>query len=509
MQRLKRARQARSCAVTDARDEPPFVLTEAGATGLRVAAANTAAETHGVRPDMRFTDARAVCPDVAAEPIDRAADHQALTGLMAWHRRYSPSVAVDGDDGVMLDITGCAHLFGGEARLLKDMMQRLSKARLSGRISVADTQGAAWALARFAHSDQIIAPAGEMRAALADLPMAALRLTGQTARLLRRFGLTRIGQLYDLDRKALARRFASKTAAEAVLLRLDQALRVVAEPFTPSQPPPRHRVRLSCAEPIMHPDGVAAALERLAPRLHDALTHADCGGRAFQFTAFRTDGTASVVAIATARATRDPRHLTRLFSHRLERIDPGFGIDHFTLEADRTGPMTVHAPSFETVWADARGDDATVAALADRIAARLGDGAVRRLAAQASHIPEQADTTAPWSAPADDWANAANAQAGARPLRVFDAPEPVAVVAEIPDGPPARFTWRRVTRRVARASGPERISPQWWETPGTQPAPTRDYYVVEDEHGRRYWLRRDGFYEPDRPPRWLIQGLFP
>lgn len=507
---MRARRLAPGTAEDSAPCEAPFALTEAGATGLRTAAVNRAAHALGVTADMRLTDARAICPHLAAEPIDRDADRTRLAALAAWHRRYSPSVAADGDDGVMLDIAGCAHLFGGEAALAAEMIRRLGSAGLTGRLGFADTQGAAWALARFASGDRANAPVGETRAALVDLPLAALRLAAETVTLLRRFGLTRVGQLYDLDRRALARRFTSKTAAEAVVLRLDQALGACDEPFTPSRPPPRYRVVSPCAEPILHPEGVAAALHDLAPKLRDVLTRDDCGGRRFRFTAFRTDGTSSAVGIATAQPTRDPAHLTRLFAHRLERLDPGFGVDLFVLEAGRTGPMTIRAPCLTAAWADAQGDDAAVAALADRIAARLGDGAVRRLVPRASHIPEQAEATTSWAAAGRDWAASANGQAGPRPVRVFEAPEPIHVIAEIPDGPPARFTWRRVTRRVARAAGPERIAGEWWRAPEAQEPPTRDYYVVEDEDGRRYWLRRDGFYgDPAASPRWFLQGLFP
>lgn len=489
-------------------DAPPFVLTEAGAAGLRVVAVNAAGAHYGVQTDMRFTDARAVCPHLVGEPIDRAGDAKALTTLTAWHRRYSPSVAADGDDGVMADVTGCAHLFGGESAMAADLTQRLAKAGLTARVGLADTQGAAWALARFSTCTHALAPPGETRAALADLPMAALRLAPDTTTLLHRFGLTRIGQLYALNRSALARRFASKTAAEAVVLRLDQALNPAAEPFTPSRAPTAHRVTLPCPDPITHPEGVAGALTTLAQRLEIMLARRDCGGRGFRFTAFRADGSASCIQISTARPTRAPTHLIKLFAHRLERIDPGFGVDLFALEAARTGPMAVQATRFDAAWAGGRGDEAGVDALADRMAARLGDDAVQRMLPKACHIPEQAEGTAPWSTPAGQWADAVKTRAGARPLRVFDRPEPVQVMAEIPDGPPARFTWRRVTRTVARASGPERIAAQWWETPEAEPAPTRDYYVVEDREGRRYWLRRDGFYGQDTPPRWMIQGLF-
>ncbi len=496
-------------------EAPPFALTETGARGLRVAAADEAAQAIGIDPDMGFTDARAICPHLVGEPIDRAADRGALARLVGWHRRYSPCVSLDRfadpSDAVLLDVSGCAHLFGGEAAMAADMQERLGAAGLQARIALADTSAAAGALARFSDACITIARVGETLEALAHLPVAALRLTADTAQLLRRFGLSTIAQLIDIDRGALKRRFPSKVAAEAVLLRLDQALGARDEPFTPDLPQPAHRVRLSAPEPILHPEGVQAALSHVLEQLQGLLERRDCGGRMFLFTAFRVDGSSYVLRVATARPTRDPAHLQRLFAHHLERIDPGFGIDLFTLEARRTGPLNLTTPALDSDWITMGGDESALCALADRLSARLGDHAVRRLHPVDSHIPERAEQAAPLNALACDGGKAwgATPQRGPRPLRVFEAPEPITVMAEIPDGPPMCFTWRRVARRVVRASGPERIAGEWWRAPDGAEPPTRDYYVVEDEAGRRYWLRRDGFYGHDSPPRWLIQGLFP
>ncbi|MEM8920064.1 MAG: DNA polymerase Y family protein [Pseudomonadota bacterium] len=515
LDRLRRTRlalQNQPICAAPAKPRQAFVLTEIVANGLRIAAANTLAAKAGVTPGMMFTDACARLPGLQSEEIDRKHDAHALHRLGLWMTRWTPLAALDGLDGVMLDVSGCAHLFGGEAELLADMSNRLSAVGISHRLGLADTPGAAWAAARHAPMNTIIPPNAQKHT-LGSLPVESLRLSDDTVRLLRRFGLTRVGQLYGVDRKSLARRFQSRETADAVVRRLDQALGLTLEPIHPLSPPPEYRARLSCPEPLLHTDGVRAGLETLLIDVCAQLTAHGKGAREFVFTAYKADGGLSQVKISASRPVRAPDHAMRLFRDKLETIDPGFGLDLLSLEARRTSAMEIAAPRFSHLQAETRqtGDMTALSALVDRIMARLGEDAVTVHTPQASHIPERAVEVFAFEGDTPDWSQDEAAITAPRPLRLLDRPEPVSVLAETPDGPPRRFVWRKVTRNVARAEGPERISPEWWRLDSHHTRPrARDYYRVEDVQGRRFWLYRDGLYEDDKgdKPVWYMQGLF-
>lgn len=531
LERLRRARQATarrqglsSNTTSPAPDEAsrrgaqptppsrsrPFVLTESGRHGLVVAAANRTAREAGIGPGLGFTDACARIGDpqgLAFEEIDRIADMRALKRLARWMVRFSPLVALDGIDGLMLEVTGCAHLFGGEDAMARAMTERLNAAGHSARIAIAATPGAAWAVAHMGAGPVTVLPDGEERTGLADLPVAALRLSPAADTLLRRFGLTRISQLYGLDRKALARRFSSRETADMVTLRLDQALGLRAEPLTPERAPPDFWARLACPAPIAATEGVTIGLETLAADLCKQLDTHGLGARDFLLTAFRADGGLSSLEVSAARPVRDNRHVLRLFSEKIETIDPGFGIDLMTLAADRTDPVSIASAPLSAELGGGGADLDALARLADRLAARLGEAAVNIAAPNASHIPERAEAQTAFAG--DLAAPAQPHAAGPRPLRLLDPPEAVEVIAEVPDGPPQRFIWRRVPRRAVKADGPERIAPEWWRIPH-EGKRARDYYRVEDIEGRRYWLFREGLYDDNRggPPRWFMHGLF-
>jgi protein ImuB len=560
LERLARHRRRQGTAATGARpDDPacPFALIEAGAHGLSIVAANRAARTGGVVPGLGFSDAMARLPRLESEEIDRAGDRLALRRLAGWMGRYSPLVARHGSDGLMLETTGCDHLFGGEDAMAAEISDRLDALGLTARIGLAGTQGAAHALARAAPESPAILAPGEEHDGLAGLAVSALRLEDASSRLLRRFGLNRIGQLYGVDRRALARRFASREAAEAVVMRLDQALGLRGEPLAPIRPAPAHSARLACPEPLLHREGVWAGLERLLGEACRELAWHGRGARGFRLAAYRSDGSVSCVSVRAARPVRAPGHALRLFGERLDEIDPGFGIDLMVLEAFRPDSMHAGRPVLSAELAGHTLDMHEVSALADRIMARLGEGAVQVAVPQSRHIPEQAERLVSFKGELADWP--ARDGAGAdRPLRLFARPEPVEVLAEVPDGPPIRFVWRRMARRVARADGPERIAPEWWMEGGTSlptpvpvhevatattrperdPSPsgaeragaaqpalsathraapaqravkrTRDYYRIEDEAGRRYWVFRDGLYGDGRggAPQWYVHGVF-
>jgi protein ImuB len=558
--RLRRAVRARKTgSAKPGRGKPPephlpFVLIESGAHGPWVVLANAPACRLGVTAGLAFTDAKARAPGLAFEEIDRAADARSLRQVADWLVRFSPLVALAGEDVLMLETTGCDHLHGGERAMMDRLSALLDRNGLPHRLGLAGTQGAASVLAHAAPG--MCLDEGSEHDGLAGLPVSALRLSDEAETLLRRFGLTRIGQLYGIDRKALARRFQSRSAADAVLLRLDQALGLRHEPLAPLRPVPLRSARLPCPEPIATSEAITMGLEQLASDLCKDLSAAGLGARVFCLTAFRADGTRSEATIKAARPVRSPPHILRLFRERIDGIDPGFGIDLLILEAHRTDVMEVGPMALSGNLAATQTDEVALSALADRLVARLGEGAVSILRPEESHLPERTrrevlfDGALPRAAPRAR-------VTGPRPIRILDHRESVTVLAGVPDGPPQRFIWRRLARIVTRADGPERISPEWWmhtSLPGPAPRiegsqPTwltprmdpradaldiarartafnvpdedpghvvkflpraRDYYRVEDAGGRRYWLFRYGLYGDGRggAPEWYVHGLF-
>lgn len=438
--------------------------------------------------------------------------------MAAWLVRFSPLVALDGDDGLMLETTGCDHLFGGEVHMTTELSRRLSAAGYGHRLAFAGTGGAAYALARGkAEKDApAILPSGNEQEGLANLQVSMLRLSDATLTLLRRFGLTRIGQLYEIDRKALARRFHSREAADAVCMRLDQVLGRRNEPLEPFRSPPEFTERLPCPEPLTSGAGIHAGIALLVDKLCKALTEGGVGARSFVFRAFRSDGEVISLQVNAALPVRAAEHVVRLFGEKPDSIDPGFGIDLLQLEAFRTAPMLAGSRPLSGELARADIDEVALAALADRINTRLGEGSVRVSIPMARHAVDMAEETRAFAGEMPEGALPPANVKGLRPIRVFDRPERVEVMAQVPDGPPLSFVWRRLVRRVVRADGPERIAPEWWTylppaAGETQALPrARDYYRVEDADGRRYWVFREGLYGDDRgaAPDWFVQGLF-
>lgn len=485
--------------------------------GLTIVAANARALNLGLAPGLALADARARVPTLLSEPIDRRADRAALGALADWCLQWSPSVALDAEDGLLLDTTGTDHLVGGEEALLDTIRTRLAHLGFTARLGLADTGPGAAALARFATGPDTPArraPAGQTAHALAPLPVESLRLLPETALLLRRLGLKAVGDLMSVPRLTLARRFARKTPGEAVLHALDGALGFRETPLRPRRPAPDYRVRLMPLEPLVSTEGVLQAAHTLMRELCRSLARDGRGARRLTLLACRSDGSRTRLNLAMSEPSHDARHLMSLLAERLVSLDAGFGLDALILAVPEAHPLqsAQHTLTDETVG---ERDPRREARLVDRLINRLGADHVTRLLPQASHIPEWA--VRPHSAletdgvrSAEAWAEIGHAPA-ARPLRLLPRPEPIAVMAEVPDGPPLRFTWRRVARRVVKAAGPERIAPEWWHTASQAQERTRDYYTVEDETGRRYWLYRDGLYcEGGRegPPTWYVHGLF-
>jgi protein ImuB len=439
-------------------------------------------------------------PDLAVEPEDAAADARLLAVLADACLRYTPLTAIDPPDGLLLDVSGCAHLFGGEAGLLDDLAARLARSGFAHRCAIAGSIGAAWAAARFASAT--IVAAGAERDLLTPLPLSALRLPAETVAALARVGLKRIGDILDLPRAPLAARFG-----DALLRHLDRALGREQEPLSPRLPVAPYLADQPFPDPIAREEDVLAVAERLAARLKLALERRGEGARVIELTLFRTDGAVRRVAAGISRPLRDPGAIRALFVERLaalgDALDPGFGFDLARLAVLTAEPMPP-----QQVGLDTREDAADLARLIDRLSARLGARRVTRLAAYDSHIPELAAGAAPAQrGDAAGWeafrAYRAAAELPARPLRLFARPEPIEAVAEVPDGPPLRFRWRCALHEVVAAEGPERIEGAWWSEEG---GPTRDYFHVEDRAGLRFWLFRAGLYRGAARPCWFMHG---
>lgn len=441
---------------------------------------------------MTLADAQAAVPALAVAEADPTADAEGLGHLADWCSRWTPWTATDGADGIILDVGGCAHLFGGEAVLLEEMCSRVQGLGFAVRAALADTPAAAWAWARYGGGG--VLPPGEQSAALAPLPVAALRLPASMVHELERLGLATVAAVAAIPRAPLASRLGT-----ALLHRLDQVSGRRAEPIGPRPPPVDWTRGRSFAEPIGRREDVEAGLSLLLLDLTTGLVAAHRGVRRLTLTIYRVDGSLQRWTIGTARPSHAADHLARLFAEALERFDPGFGIEALTLTAPLTEPM----PARQLDWQHSDAEPEALVHLIDRLQQRLEAGDVVRVAPMQSHLPERAITAvAPLAAPAcAGWMVPLP-----RPLRLLPTPEEIAVTAPVPDDPPVAFRWRRVHRRVIRAEGPERIAAEWWRTAADTPA--RDYYWVEDEGGRRYWMFRNGLYVPGHPARWYLHGLY-
>ena len=467
-------------------------------------AADPCALACGIAPGQGVADAQTLVPDLLVLPADPAGDLADLHRLAEWATRFSPLVAPDPHDGLLLDITGCAHLWGDEEKLLADALRRLKSHGFDVAGAIAGTIGAAWAAARFGNGAAII-PAGAVSGALAGLPVQALRIDAATADGLMRLGLRRIGDLYPMKRAGLAQRFST-----ALITRLDQALGCAAETLSPLLPPPEHRVGLGFAEPISAPESIRRVSEILVERLTQELAEHQRGARTLKLSAYRLDSTVSAVAIGTARASAAPRHLFHLLAEKLERIDPGPGIEFMNLAAARTEIVTP-LQSGMIDMDEAAISAADLAPLMDRLANRLGAERLARPVPVESHVPERAiRLVSPPMNQTDDRKKTHWPKLPPRPTRLLPNPEPIEVMAPVPDDPPITFRWRRIQHRVTWAEGPERVAPEWWRPIGRDPDrhETRDYYRVQDETGGRYWLYRAGLYQADRQPRWFLHGVF-
>lgn len=501
-----------------ATDAGPLALILRTARGAVIHALNPAARALNLSRGQTQADARAMIPHLTCHPADLPADDRALQALAVWAERWSPSVTVDpsegGLEGLFLDLTGATHLFGGEAEALARIERRLAEAGIRARAAMAPTPGAAWALARHGRVSRIAVDA-DLREILAPLPVEALRIGDAALKQAKRFGLKTIGALYPMPRAGLARRFRDGAGA-GLVRRLDQALGQTNEALIPTRAPARYRGWEAYADPLTDTAGIEARLPGLAEQLSRALEADGQGARALTLTAFRVDGRTSAVSVRMGRPLRDVPVWMRLFRETgIARIDPGFGIDALMLTADLTEPMIALQVAIGSEEQDRQTEG--LSALIDRLSARLGEAAVQVADPHGSWLPERAERWRPALARKPPPEDGVRETGRARPLLLFDPPEPVEAIAGLPDGAPVQFIWRRAPRKVVRADGPERLSPEWWRPrPDGRLARTRDYYRIEDDQGLRYWLFREGLYgaeytgaEGQREPSWWMHGMFP
>ena len=476
-----------------------FALIETQGGLRRIAAADPAALAAGVRPGQKLAEAQSICPALQLADADPQGDAAALSRLAGWCERYTPMTAPDAPDGLWLDITGCAHLFGNEAALAGDILARLRARGLRGQIGIASTAGAAWAFARWFTDEQLVAPGTAAEAAaLAQLPVACLRLDDRSIAGLRRLGLRRVEDLLRIPRAELAAGFG-----RIVLPRLDQALGKTKEVILWRHQPPPWAERRAFAEPIATPEDLLRTLAELTARLCLRLEATRQGVLHLTARFFRVDGVEQSLAIAVARPVRDPTYLTKLLSARLEQIDPGFGIEIAALEARDIAPLAPPQSSFDEA------PPSSLAALVDTLTNRLGARHVWRTGPHASHVPERATRQLPPLAAEAVWVIEPDTL---RPLRLLHRPEPIEALAALPDEPPRLFRWRRCLHHVRGATGPERIAREWWSAAPSDASNQRpehdhlrDYYCVEDTQGARFWIFRVGL---TGQPGWFLHGLF-
>lgn len=493
--------------------EVPFVLAVPDHGRKLIVAVNAAAQREGIHVGMVVADARVLFPTLEVVDDKPGQGERLLRALALWGIRYTPVSAVDAPDGLMLDITGCAHLWGGERAYLGGILGRLRANGYEVRGGIADTAGAAWAVARFGvrleatgvmaapGGMQSIVPDGGQVSALLPMSVEALRLEPDVNAKLQKLGLTTIGSVAALQRRALRRRFGA-----GLLLRLDQAFGAEEETIVSAEPVEPYQERLPCLEPICTATGIGIALERLLELLCGRLERDGKGLRVAVFKGYRVDGKVVSTQIGTNRASTSRAHLWKLFEEKIAELEPDLGIEMFTLDAPKVEDVE---PLQKTLWTGACGtDDVRLAELADRIENKLGPGFIHRYLPAEHYWPERSFVAA------KDFAEQAILGwpvGRPRPIDVLARPERIEVAAPIPDYPPMHFRYKNKLHKVVRADGPERIEQEWWVEDGEHgiDGPRhRDYYIVEDETGSRYWLFRSGHYTGNGSSQWFLHGFF-
>jgi protein ImuB len=467
---------------------------------VRLVHVDPAGRALGLKPGATLADARAMFPLLAVAEADLAADAATLAAIADWARRWTPLVALEGGDGLVMDVTGVDHLFGGEQALMDDVRARLGGQGFNLRLAVAGTAPAAAAMARF--GAEIAIPRGEEAIHVEPLPVAALLLDRDRTDGLTVAGLRRIGDVALRPRAPLAARFG-----KALLDRLDAVLGRSRPPLTPRLEMPAYMSERRFAEPVGRIEDVEQATSRLCRTLAQQLEHHGEGANRLSLDLFRSDGALHTAMVGVSRPTRDAAMMLRLLRERMnslgDALDPGFGYDVIRLSALEVRPLAAHMRDFGTV------SEADITPLVDQLGARLGRDRIERLLPRDSHWPERASASVSAARsvamPLLLWPTSARSLPAERPIRLFDPPDPIEVMAAVPDGPPLRFRWRRVLHHVVKAEGPERIGAEWWR----EDAFSRDYFRVESSSGHRLWLYREGLYGRETAaPRWFLHGVF-
>ncbi len=474
----------------------PFIFVASDHGRPVVTAASVLAQKEGVRTGMPLVDARALCANLQVLDEKPGRREKLLEGLAAWCIRYAPITAVNLPDGLLLEVTGCSHLWGGEHDYFKEIILRLQGSGYSVRGAIADTIGTAWAVARYGKRGKIspLIPLGKQAEALYPLPPAALRLSPTTLDTLYNFGIYRIEQFADLPKKALYRRFNKELVEQ-----LEKALGTREELLTPLELPIPYHERLTSLEPILTATGIEIALRRLLDMLCTRLEKDGKGLRKAIFRAHRVDNQVEQVEIGTTSPSHRTGHLFALFKEKLPTITPAMGIELFTLDAP---VVELAKPMQQLLWGGPAGlEDIHIAEWMDRVLDKLGPGSVRRYLPDQHHWPERSQKVAGsiQEQPEITWSRRQS-----RPIRLLSRPIPIQVTAPVPDYPPMNFRYNKRLHEVRKASGPERIEREWWLEDGEH----RDYYWVENQHGRRYWIYRSGYYAEDTASKWFVHGVF-
>jgi protein ImuB len=454
-------------------------------------AVSAAAAKKGIHPGMVLADCKAIFPELEMLETEPQRAEKLLGALAEWSIVYTPFAAVDLPDGLILDSSGCAHLWGGEAPYLEHIRAKLGSYGYTVYAAMADTISTAWAIARFGATPAIVTP-GQQREALQSLPPAALRLDTTILARLKKLGMRHIGSFMAMPPSVLRRRFGTELSK-----RINQALGLEIELVVPVRPVEPYQERLSSMEPIASATGITIALQQLLEMLCLRLETEGLGLRHAVFKAYRVDGAIQQIAIGTGHPSRSTRHIFRLFEHKIATLEPALGFELFVLEAPKVESVTQEQAA---LWNAASHNNRKVAELLDRVVAKIGPDAVSRFLPAEHHWPERMVKVASplWEKPATAWRTDLP-----RPVHLLSRPEVIEVTAILPDYPPMLFRHKGTLYTVAKADGPERIEQEWWLSGGLY----RDYYVVEDDKGARYWLFRSGPYDGEHP-KWFLHGFF-
>lgn len=475
--------------------QQPFVLRTPSHGRMVVSGINAVAEREGAHTNDVLADVRALIPNLQVADDAPEKLQLALTKLATWCIRFTPFVAIDPPDGIFLDATGCAHLWGSEENYLNDIVKKVTQRGYYVRVAMADTAGAAWAVARYARDagNYLIVPPQQHGRALHMLPPECLRMDAASAALLHKLGLRHVKQLMKIPASALRRRFGP-----LLLMQLNKALGYELEMLQPVQPIEPYQERLPCLEPIVTSQGIEIALKNLLERLCLRLQREEKGVRKCIFKCLRVDGKIESISIATHSASHHVPHLYHLFEIKIQHIEPALGIELFMLEAPKVESLV---PAQSKMWEGSGGlHDQRLAELIDRLSNKIDGSRIYRYLPDEHYWPERSvkKTTSLSEVPTTQWRTDV-----VRPLQLLPTPEPIDVAAPIPDYPPMLFRHKGNVHNIVRADGPERIEQEWWLQQGQH----RDYYRVEDEHGNRYWLFRLGHYH-DEKFQWFLHGYF-